>query len=60
MLSHVAELVTEVAVFLSEHGSVKLATLFDDSGFQLQVFYLADIFNLLNELSYCREKTNLR
>ena len=51
VLYHVADLVTEVAVFLREHGSVKLATLFDDNRFQLQVFYLADIFSLLNELS---------
>ena len=48
----VAEIVTEVAVFLREHGSVQLATLFDDNRFQLKVFYLADIFSLLNELSY--------
>ena len=52
MLSRVAELVKEVAVFLREHGSVELATLFDDNRFQLKVFYLADIFSLLNELSY--------
>ena len=52
MLSHIAEIVTEVALFLREHGSVKLATLFDDNRFQLKVFYLADIFSLLNELSY--------
>ena len=48
----VAELVTEVAVFLREHGSVELATLFDDEKFQLKAFHLTDIFNLLNELSY--------
>ena len=52
MISCVAELVTEVAVFLREHGSVELATLFDDDRFQLKVFYLANIFGLLNELSY--------
>ena len=52
VLSRVAELVTEVAVFLREHESVKLATLFDNNRFQLKVFYLADIFSLLNELSY--------
>ena len=52
VLSRVAELVTEVAVFLREHGSVELATSFDDNRFQLKVFYLADIFSLLNELSY--------
>ena len=61
VLSHVAELVTEVAVFLREHGSVELATLFDDDRFQLKVFYSEDIFSLLNELSYfLQEKTNLR
>ena len=61
VLSRVAELVTEVGVFLREHGSVELATLFDDNKFQLKVFYLADIFNLLNEFSYSlQEKTNLR
>ena len=38
--SHVVELVTEVAVFLLEHGSMELATLFDDNRFQLKVFYL--------------------
>ena len=48
----VAKLITEVAVFLHEHGSVELATLFDDNRFQLKFFYLADIFSLLNELGY--------
>ena len=38
VLSRVAELVTEVAVFLRKHGSVELATLFDDNRFQLKVF----------------------
>ena len=52
MLSRVAELVPEVAVFLREHGSVELATLFDGNRFQLKIFYLADTFRLLNELSY--------
>ena len=51
VLSRVAELITEVAVFLCKYGSVELATLFDDNRFQLKVFYLADIFSLLNELS---------
>ena len=61
MLSGVAELVTEVAVFLREHRSVKFATLFDDNRFQLKVFYSAEIFSLLNELSYSLHgKTNLR
>ena len=58
MLSRYAELVTEVAVFLREHGSVELATLFDDNRFQLKVFYLAGIFNLLNELSYSLQGKN--
>ena len=44
MLSHVTELVAEVAVFLCEHGSVELATLFDGNRFQLKLFYLVDIF----------------
>ena len=57
VLSCVAELVTEVAVFLCEHGSV--ATLFDDNRLQLKVFYLADIFSFLIELNL-QEKTNLR
>ena len=52
VLSRVAHLVTEVAVFLREHESVELATLFDDHRFQLKVFYLTDIFSLLNENSY--------
>ena len=52
VLSCVAELVTKIAVFLCEHGSVELATLFDDNKFQLKVFYLEDIFSLLNEFSY--------
>ena len=61
MLSCVAELNTEVAVFLREHWSVELPTLFDDDRFQLKVFYLADIFSLLNELSYSlQRKTSLR
>ena len=61
VLSLVAELVTEVPVYLREHGSVELATLFDDNRFQLKVFYLADIFSLLNELSYSLQgKPNLR
>ena len=61
MLFYVAELVTKVAVFLYEHGSVELATLFDDNRFQLKVFYLADVFSLLNELSYSLQgKKNLR
>ena len=58
MLYHVAELVTELAVFLREHGSVELAALFDDNRFQLQVFYLTDIFSPLNELSYSRHGKN--
>ena len=57
VLSRVAELVTEVAVFLREHGSVE----FDDNRFQLKDFYLADIFSLLNEFSYSMlGKRNLR
>ena len=52
VLFRVAELATEVVVFLHEHGSVELATLFDDNRIQLKVFYLADIFSLLNEFSY--------
>ena len=40
VLSCVAELVTEVAVFLREHGSVELAKLFDDNRFQVKVFCL--------------------
>ena len=61
VLSRVAELVNEVAVFRREHGSVELATLFDDNTFQLKVFYLVDIFSVLNELSYYMQgKTNLR
>ena len=48
-------------MFLREHDSMKLATLFDDNRFQLKIFYLADIFSLLNELSYSLQgKTNLR
>ena len=58
MLSRVAELDTKVALFFREHGSVELATLFDDNRFQLKVFYLADIFNLLNELSYSLQGKN--
>ena len=54
----VAKLVTEVAVFLREHVSVKLATLFDDNKSQLKVFYLADIFSFLNELSYSLQEKN--
>ena len=55
------ELAAKVAVFLREHGSVELATLFDNNRFQLRVFSLADIFSLLNELSYTVQgKTNLR
>ena len=54
----VEELVTKVAVFLREHESVELATLFDDNRFQLKVFYLADIFSLLNELSYSLQGKN--
>ena len=34
VLSRVAKLVIEVAVFLREHESVELATLFDDNRFQ--------------------------
>ena len=52
VLSRVAKLVTEVALFLREHGSVEFATLFDGNRFQLKVFYLADVFSLLNELSF--------
>ena len=52
VLSRVAELVTQVAVLLREHGSVELATLFDNKRLQLKIFYLTDIFSLLNELSY--------
>ena len=55
----VAEVVTEVAVFLLEHGSVELATLFDDDRFQLKVFYLEDIFSRLNELIYSLQGKNL-
>ena len=58
VLSRVAELTTAVAVFLREHGSVKLSTLLDDNRFQLKVFCLADIFSLLNELSYSRQWKN--
>ena len=40
---------------------MELATSFDDNRLQLKVFYLADIFSLLNELSYTLSgKTNLR
>ena len=61
VLSCVDELVIKVAVFLHEHGSVELATLFDDNRFQLKVIYMADILSLLNELSYSLQgKTNFR
>ena len=61
MLSRVAELVAEIAVLLREHRSVKLATLSDDNRFQMKAFYLADVFSLLNELSYSLQgKTNFR
>ena len=52
VLSRVVELVTKVTMFLREHGSVEHDTLFEDNRFQMKVFYLADIFSLLNELSY--------
>ena len=39
-------------MFLGEHSSVELAILFDYNRFQLKVFYLADIFSVLNQLSY--------
>ena len=45
-------------MFLRDHGSVELATLFDDNRFQLKFFYLADIFSLLNELSYSLQGKN--
>ena len=51
VLSRAAGFVTKVAVFLREHGSVESAILFDDNRSQSKVFYLADIFSLLNELS---------
>ena len=38
VLSCVAKLDIEVAMFFCEHGSVELATLFDDNRFQLKVF----------------------
>ena len=61
VLFHVGELVTKVTVFLREHGSVELATLFHDNRFQLKVFYLEDIFSLLIEFSYSLlGKINLR
>ena len=58
VVSRVAELVNEVAVFLHEHGSVELATLFDDNRFQLKIFYLAHIFSAFNELSYSLQGKN--
>ena len=58
MLSHVTELVAEVAVFLCEHGSVELATLFDGNRFQLKLFYLVDIFSLLNGPRYSLQEKN--
>ena len=38
--------------------TMELATLFDDNRFQLKIVYLADIFNLLNELSYSLQRKN--
>ena len=58
VLSRVSELITEVAVFLREHGSVELATLFDDNRFRLKVFHLADKLTLLNELSFSLKGKN--
>ena len=58
VLSRAAELVTEVAVFFREHWSVEFAALFDENRFQLKVFYLADVFNLLNELSCSLQEKN--
>ena len=55
VLSGVAELVTEVAVFLREHESVELATLVDDNRFQLKVFYLVDVFRM-SLVILCRGK----
>ena len=46
VLSCVAELVAEDVVYLREHGSVELATLFDHNRFQLKVFNLAKTFSL--------------
>ena len=59
VLYRVAKLVTEVAVFLRKHGSVELATLFDDNRFQLKVFYFADIFNVLIELLFSSGKKQI-
>ena len=58
VLSRVAEIVTEIAVFRREHWSVELATLLDDDRFSLKVFYLANIFSLLNDLSYSLQEEN--
>ena len=59
MLSRVAELVAEVVMFLWEHESGELATLFDDDGFLWKVFNLADIFSLLNERSLSLQRKNI-
>ena len=56
----VAKLVTKVAMFLREHGSVELATLFGHDRFQLKVFDFPDTFSLLNELSYSLQGKNLQ
>ena len=37
---------------------MELAILFDDNRFQLKVINLADIFSLLNELSYSLQRKN--
>ena len=57
VLSHDAELVTEVALFFRDLGSVELATLFDDNRYQLMAFHLADIFSLW-KLSYSLQEKN--
>ena len=45
-------------MFLREHGSGKLATLFHGDRFQLKDFYVAYIFSLLNELSHSLQGKN--
>ena len=37
---------------------MEFAALFDNNRFQLKVFYLADIFSFLNELSYSLQVKN--
>ena len=58
MLARVYEMKDELKLFLEAHGKQDLLRSFTSEGFQLQLAYLVDIFQALNNLNLLLQGKN--